>query len=184
MQTLRRAHRETLPILGQSTGRVVRVVAGDTVSIRPPEAQAQNFRIAGILAPPYARNPLSDEAKAFRRSRDYLASLALSNEVRVAYTYLTPEGSGGIGGVYLGETNLALPMLAAGWVIVHDASLRSLPITDQVQLLAAEKKAREAQVGFWSDTETLDSLQEQVGDGDGNGKGAPGPVGPEGESLP
>lgn len=165
VQTLRRTHTETLPILGEVTGRVVRVPAGDTVSVRGQGGPAQNFRIAGILAPPYARNPLSDEAKAFRRTRDFLVSLVLSNDVSVAYTYLTPEGGGGIGGVYLNGTNVAVPLLSAGLVLVHDPSLKGLPLVDQVQLLAAEKAARETRAGFWSDTVALGELRKATGTG-------------------
>jgi hypothetical protein len=83
-----------------------------------------------------------------------LSVLALSNEVRVAYTFAIP-GGGGVGGVYLGRTNVALPMLHEGMVIVHDGSLRSLPIVEQVQLLAVEKGARETRRGFWTNAVVL-----------------------------
>lgn len=45
---------------------------------------------------------------------------------------------------------MAIPLLREGMVIVHDASLKSLPIPDQVQLLAAEKSAREGRRGVWA----------------------------------
>jgi endonuclease YncB( thermonuclease family) len=178
VQTLRRTQTETLPIVAESTGRVARAVSGDTLSVRVDGSRAQSIRVAGILAPSYARNPLSDEAKAYRRSRDYLASITVSNAVRIAYTFVTPEGGGGIGGVYLGPTNVALPMLSAGLVIVHEPSLRSLPMVDQVQLLAAEKAAREGRVGFWSDMTTLEALQEGSGAGIQPGDGPADPAGP------
>lgn len=149
VETLRRAETETLPIVGEATGRVVRVPAGDSVIVRDDLGAKVSFRIAGVLGPPPSRHPRSERAAIFRRSQDFLKGLAISNEVRIAYTFMVPEG-GGLGGVYLAGTNLAVPLLREGMVIVHDASLKSLPIQDQVQLLAAEKEAREARRGVWA----------------------------------
>ncbi len=149
VETLRRAETETLPIVGEANGRVVRVPAGDSVIVRDDQGAKVSFRIAGVLGPPPSRHPRSERAAIFRRSQDFLKGLAISNEVRIAYTFMVPEG-GGLGGVYLAGTNLAVPLLREGMVIVHDASLKSLPIQDQVQLLAAEKEAREARRGVWA----------------------------------
>jgi len=149
VETLRRAETETLPIIGESTGTVVRIPAGDSVIVRDANGSKVTFRIAGVLGPPPSRHPRSERAAVFRWSQDFLRTLALSNEVRMAYTFMVPEG-GGLGGVYLGSTNLAVPLLREGSVIVHDPSLKSLPIQDQVALLAAEKEARESKRGVWA----------------------------------
>jgi endonuclease YncB( thermonuclease family) len=149
VETLRRAETETLPIVGEAEGRVIRVPAGDAVIVRDGQGAKVSFRIAGVLGPPPSRHPRSERAVVFRRSQEFLRSLALSNDVRVAYTFMVPEG-GGLGGVYLAGTNLAIPLLREGMVIVHDPSLKSLPIQDQVRLLAAEKEAREARRGVWA----------------------------------
>lgn len=149
VETLRRAQTETLPIVGESTGRVIRVPAGDSVIVRDERGAKVSYRIAGILGPPPSRHPRSERAAIFRRSQEYLRGLALSNEVRIAYTFMVPEG-GGLGGVYLSGTNLGIALLREGTVIVHDPSLKSLPIPDQVQLLAAEKEARESRRGVWA----------------------------------
>ena len=153
-QTLRRAQTETLPILGQATGRVVRASSGDTLVVRLEQGGPIAWRIAGVLAPPSSKQPRSARALAFQASRDALARVSRSNEVSIAYTFVAPEG-GGLGGVYLAGTNLAIPLLSEGMVIVHDASLKSLPVVQQVQLLAAEKEAREARRGLWADTVNL-----------------------------
>ena len=149
METLRRAETERLPIVGEADGRVIRVPAGDSVIVRDAQGAKVSFRIAGVLGPPPSRHPRSERAEVFRRSQNFLRELALSNDVHIAYTFMVPEG-GGVGGVYLGGTNLAIPLLREGMVIVHDASLKSLPIPDQVQLLAAEKAAREGRRGVWA----------------------------------
>jgi endonuclease YncB( thermonuclease family) len=148
LETLRRAEVETLPIVGEATGRVIRVPAGDSVIVRNELGATVTFRIAGVLGPPPSRHPRSERAVVFRRSQEFLKALAISNDVRIAYTFMVPEGSG-LGGVYLAGTNLGIALLREGMAIVHDASLKSLPIQDQVQLLAAEKEAREARRGVW-----------------------------------
>lgn len=154
VETMRRTQTEPLPVLGELQGRVVRVTTGDSFLMREAQGPQYSIRIAGVLAPPASRNLRSAAAQAFRASRDHLAGLLGTNEVRVAYTFLAPEGAG-IGGVYLNGTNVALPLLDSGLVIVHDSSLRSLPVQEQVQLLAIEKLAREAQHGFWTNTVDL-----------------------------
>jgi endonuclease YncB( thermonuclease family) len=159
VETMRRVKTEPLPVLGVTTGRVVRVPTGDTVVIQPDAGPPQNFRIAGITVPPYSRNPLSDEARVHRETRDYLSRLALSNDVRVAYTFLAPGELGGIGGAYLESTNLAVPLLASGMAIVHDGSLKGLPVIQQVLLLAAEKEAREAGRGLWTNAAALEAMR-------------------------
>lgn len=159
-ETLRRAQTETLPILGSLTGKVIRVPAGDAVVVRETQGRPQTFRLAGVMGPPPSRNPLSERARAFQECREFLATLALSNQVTVSYTFHVP-GAGGLGGVYLGGTNLAVPLLEAGLVIVHDPSLKGLPLPDQVRLLAAEKAAREGRRGFWTNTVTLEAIRER-----------------------
>lgn len=148
VETLRRAETETLPIVGESSGRVIRVPSGDTLIVRGTNGTKVSYRIAGVLGPPSSRHPRSDRAAVFRRSQDFLRGIALSNEVRIAYTFMVPEGSG-VGGVYLGETNIGVPLLREGMAVVHDRSLKSLPVKDQVLLLAAEKEAREGKRGVW-----------------------------------
>ena len=48
-----------------------------------------------------------------------------------------------MGGVYLGETNVALSLLEQGAARVDDATLKGLPLGEQVRLLAAEKAVLE-----------------------------------------
>ena len=153
VETLRRAEPDTLAIQGEVTGRVIRVPTGDSVVIRDADGARLSFLVAGIEAPPPSRIPRSEKARAFAESRDALRDLVLSNEVRVAYTFFVPEG-GGLGAVYRGPTNVAVPLAEAGVVRVKDATLKGLPLTDQVALLAAEKGAREAARGIWANTVT------------------------------
>lgn len=150
LHTLERADLERLEVLGTNTARVVRVSSGDTLLVGQSRSERLEFRVAGITAPPFTRHKHSPAWKAYEASRLHLESLARSNEVQVAYTFFVPR-AGGVGGVYMGGTNLALAMLESGLAIVHDASLKSLPLTQQVQLLAAEKRAREAKRGHWAD---------------------------------
>lgn len=150
LHTLQRADLERLEVLGTNTARVVKVNSGDTLTVGEKRSDRVEFRIAGIVAPPRSRAIHSPAWNAWEQSRRQLADLTLSNEVSVAYTFLVPR-AGGVGGVYLHGTNVALPMLESGMALVHDASLKGLPVPDQLQLLAAEKRAREEQRGFWAD---------------------------------
>lgn len=151
LETLRRADLERLEVLGTNTAPVVAVPSGDSVVVGTSRTDRLTFRIAGVTAPPRARRKHSEAWKAFEQSRKHLESQVLSNPVDVAYTFLVPRG-GGVGGVYLRGTNVAYAILDAGMGIVHDGSLKSLPVPEQVRLLAAEKAAREARRGFWADT--------------------------------
>lgn len=159
VETLRRTRADTVPVLGQTTGIVIRLPSGDSVAVRTAHATVETYRINGIVAPPWSRNPLSERARIFRRTRDSLASLVLSNEVHIAYTFHVP-GRGGAGSLYRDGTNIALPLLRDGFVIVHQPSLHAVPVLEQVQMLAAEKAARDAARGVWSDPDTLAALRD------------------------
>lgn len=158
MRTLERADLGRLEILGTNTARVVKANAGDTLTVGESRTNRLTFRIAGVVAPPVNRHRNTPSWQAFEDSRVFLDRAAASNEVVIAYTYLVP-GVGGVGGVYLGGTNLALTLLDSGMAVVHDASLKSLPLPEQVLLLAAEKKAREARRGVWSKPAVLSALK-------------------------
>lgn len=157
VQQLGRVQTETVPIVGVVTGRVTRVTSGERLRVAAGPETRQYFQIVGISTPVASLNPHSPDSIAFRESRDFLATMVLSNEVRIACTLLVPDG-GGMGGVYLGETNVAVPMLSAGKAIVHDASLRSLPVSDQIRLLVAEKTAKDARLGVWANAEIVNEL--------------------------
>ncbi len=159
IRVTRRAQTDPLPVVARSTGVVVRVTSGNELVLRTPGNRRQNVRIAGISTPPSVRNPSSDEASAFAWSRERLRSMVLSNTVAVAYTFMPNEG-GGLGGVYLGSTNVAVPLLLQGAAVVNDASLKCLPVLDQLQLLAAEKEARESGRGFWTNAGVLAKIRQ------------------------
>ncbi|MCC6234943.1 MAG: thermonuclease family protein, partial [Verrucomicrobiales bacterium] len=159
VQTLRRAEVERLEVLGTNTAMMVRAPSGDTVTVGQAKKDRLVFRVAGVVGPPRALKRHSPAWKTFERSREHLQSLALSNEVTVAYTFFEPR-VGGVGAVYLRGTNLALAQVAAGMALVHDASLKGLPLPDQVKLLAEEKKAREEKRGFWAEPEVVARIRE------------------------
>lgn len=158
VNTLERADLERLEVLGTNTARVVRVNSGDTLTVGEKRSDRLEFRIAGVVAPPYNRHRHTPSWKSYEDSRRQLESLVRSNEVSVAYTFLVPR-AGGVGGVYLNGTNVAISLLESGMAVVHDPSLKSLPLTDQVLLLAAEKRAREDKRGIWNDPAMLGVLR-------------------------
>ena len=55
------------------------------------------------------------------------------------------------------------PILEVGGAIIHEGSLKSLPVLEQVQLLAAEKAAREARRGIWEDPELVEVVRSSAG---------------------
>jgi endonuclease YncB( thermonuclease family) len=97
---------------------------------------------------------------AWVEERNASRNLALSNEVPVAYTFFIPHG-GGLGGVYLGGKNIAIPLLESGAAIVDEATLKCLPVVKQIQLLAAEA-AREEKRGLWGDSAMLEAERETL----------------------
>ena len=84
-------------------------------------------------------------------SKTNLVSLILSNQVKVAFTYMS-EFRGGVGITCVNDTNnVNARMLEAGLVWINTNGLRTLPLRDQYALVLAERKAKEQRLGGWND---------------------------------
>ena len=74
-QTLRRTQTETLPVIGQATGLVMRASSGDTLVVRVEQGRPIAWRIAGVLGPPASKQVRTPRALAFQASREALVHM-------------------------------------------------------------------------------------------------------------
>ncbi len=160
MEQFRRVQTDTVPVQEVVTGRVVRVPSAQRLVVASADHVPRSFEVVGIATPRATPNPRSQQSVASRAGRDFLSDLVLSNQVRIACTLLVPD-AGGMGGVYFGDTNVAIPLLSGGYAIVDDTSLRSLPVKEQVELLAAEKVARDGHRGIWTNADLLSEVKKR-----------------------
>lgn len=121
---------------GPLAGRVVRVTDGDTVTVLDAAKAQHKIRLLDIDAP--------ESKQAFgQKSKAYLASLIAGKDVRVESTSRDVYGRV-LGTVYLGDENVNLKMVEAGfaWRYIHSKN----PVYGK-----AQEEARAARRGLWAD---------------------------------
>jgi len=137
--------------MGELTGQATAVMSGDLFQVRGRDGLNYNFRLAGIQAPQRSLASSKELQRLASLSKSNLASLVLSNQVKVAFTYMS-EFHGGVGLAYVNETNnVNARMLEAGLAWINTNGLKALPLRDQYTLVLAERNARQQQLGGWKD---------------------------------
>ena len=81
-----------------------------------------------------------------QETKSCLSGLILSNQVKVDLIS-TNETHGGLGIVYLNNTNINLRLVELGLARINREYLKTLPVKEQYTFLHAEKKAEER--GTW-----------------------------------
>ncbi|MBM3876438.1 MAG: hypothetical protein FJ386_06935 [Verrucomicrobia bacterium] len=145
------AEQEQKKIIGEVSGRVTRVYTGDAFQLTDATG-VFNWRLSGIIAPemPVQRTP-GMERTAGDLSREFLASLVVSNSVRIAV--LHSEGVQGSDGIaYIGTNNVNLAMVAAGMARLNERVAHVLPFDIRRLIEKAEMDARTAKLGIWAET--------------------------------
>lgn len=130
-----------IPVVQQTdTVKVVGVTDGDTVRVLRG-TETIKVRLEGIDAP---------EAKqAFgNRSKQYLSDQVFGKEARLDTTGQDRYGRT-LGKLYLGETDINLKMIEAGMAWHYDY------FNAEESYAAAQREAKEAQRGLWSDAEQV-----------------------------
>ena len=120
------------------TGKVVKIADGDTITVLHNKTQ-HRIRLEGIDAP--------EKGQAYgAKARQTLADKIFGQKVRVDWTKRDCYGRI-IGRVYLGERDISLEMVKDGFAWHYKRYSKEAALAD------AEKEARKAGRGLWSDRE-------------------------------
>jgi endonuclease YncB( thermonuclease family) len=126
---------------GELSGKVTRVLSGDTFVVKDERDRAYTIRLTGIVAPRYSAANRAERLRA-GESRTNLSRLILSNEVRIELTY-TNQSRGALGIAYLANTNINLLAVETGFARANRDYLNGLPLKNRYQLIQADRRARE-----------------------------------------
>ncbi len=133
------------------TGTVTRSYGGSSFQVRDAAGQSYNFGLAGIAA----GNP-EGPANAVERRRSAQVATNLTAwvhgaPVRIQVTLENPATKTGLGIVWAGTNNLNERVLEEGLAALRKDQIRALPLTDQLALVLAERRAKESGTGIWAE---------------------------------
>ncbi|CAI5514726.1 unnamed protein product [Closterium sp. Naga37s-1] len=139
---------------GWLRGRVKAVTSGDCLVIMgnvksgpPPE---KTLTLASLIAPKMARRDGRDEPFAWE-SREFLRKKCIGQEVVFKVDYAVPSIHREFGNVFMGDTNIALAIVQAGWARVRPQVGSSTDVSPYLeQLLKAEEAAKAEELGIWT----------------------------------
>ncbi|WMV22019.1 hypothetical protein MTR67_015404 [Solanum verrucosum] len=138
---------------GWLKGRVKAVPSGDSLVIMgsskaeiPPE---KSITLGSLMAPRLARRGGVDEPFAWQ-SRDFLRKLCIGKEVTFKVEYAVPSIGREYGTVFLGDKNVSMLVVAAGWAKVREQGQQKDANPYLKQLQDAEEQAKQQGLGRWS----------------------------------
>ncbi|XP_059291594.1 ribonuclease TUDOR 1 [Lycium ferocissimum] len=138
---------------GWLKGRVKAVPSGDSLVIMgsskaeiPPE---KSITLASLMAPRLARRGGVDEPFAWQ-SRDFLRKLCIGKEVTFKVEYTVPTVGREYGTVFLGDKNVSMLVVAAGWARVREQNQQKDANPYLKPLQDAEEQAKQQGLGRWS----------------------------------
>jgi endonuclease YncB( thermonuclease family) len=137
--------------VGKWEGRVVHVFDGQTFEMSNGSPIRLRVTLTGIEAPRATPTSSQLERDIALDSSNYLKSLILSNEISAALTFSQPPL--GIGLVTVGQTNVNVAVLAEGKARLNRKFIKTLPVSEQYELIRAERFARERRRGIWGVSE-------------------------------
>jgi len=116
------------------------------VVLIPRENVKLNFVLGGIRAPKSARNP-NDKAEPFGQEAHDLATKRLTQRDVEIDVHNIDKVGGFIGALYINKESFAKILVEEGFATVHAYSAEQSGNSNE--LLAAEKRAKEAKKGLW-----------------------------------
>uniref|UniRef100_A0A3Q7FU74 Ribonuclease n=1 Tax=Solanum lycopersicum TaxID=4081 RepID=A0A3Q7FU74_SOLLC len=138
---------------GWLKGRVKAVPSGDSLVIMgsskaeiPPE---KSITLGSLMAPRLARRGGVDEPFAWQ-SRDFLRKLCIGKEVTFKVEYAVPSIGREYGTVFVGDKNVSMLVVAAGWAKVREQGQQKDANPYLKQLQDAEEQAKQQGLGRWS----------------------------------
>ncbi|XP_011082808.1 ribonuclease TUDOR 1 [Sesamum indicum] len=126
------------------------VIMGNTKAEIPPE---KTVTLSSLMAPKLApRRGGVDEPFAWD-SREFLRKLCIGKEVTFRVDYTVPSINREFGSVFLGDKNLALIVVAAGWAKVRQQGQQKGEVSPFIaELLRLEEQAKDQGLGCWNRT--------------------------------
>ncbi|KAF3629235.1 hypothetical protein FXO38_06792 [Capsicum annuum] len=138
---------------GWLKGRVKAVPSGDSLVIMgnskaeiPPE---KSITLGSLMAPRLARRGGVDEPFAWQ-SRDFLRKLCIGKEVTFKVEYTVPSIGREYGTVFLGDKNVSMLVVSAGWAKVREQGQQKDANPYLKPLQDAEEQAKQQGLGRWS----------------------------------
>ncbi|KAI3463513.1 hypothetical protein Pfo_020176 [Paulownia fortunei] len=124
------------------------VIMGNTKAEIPPE---KAITLSSLMAPKLApRRGGVDEPFAWE-SREYLRKLCIGKEVTFRVDYTVPAINREFGSVFLGDKNVALLVVAAGWAKVREQGQQKGEASPFLaELLRLEEQAKQQGLGRWN----------------------------------
>lgn len=125
------------------SGKVIRVVDGDTITVLDAQMQQHKVRLAGIDAP--------ERRQAFgHRAQEFLASLVASQQVDVE-TEKTDKYGRLVGKVLVHGRDINLAVVVAGLAWHYKTYESEQTPADRMLYASAEQDARNQRKGLWVD---------------------------------
>ncbi|CAA0811227.1 TUDOR-SN protein 1 [Striga hermonthica] len=124
------------------------VIMGNSKAEIPPE---KTITLSSLMAPKLApRRGGLDEPFAWE-SREFLRKLCIGKEVTFRVDYTVPSINREFGSVFLGDKNVALLVVAAGWVKVREQGQQKGEASPFLtELLRLEEQAKQQGLGRWN----------------------------------
>ncbi|CAN4086533.1 unnamed protein product [Withania somnifera] len=119
---------------------------GSSKSEIPPE---KSITLASLMAPRLARRGGVDEPFAWQ-SRDFLRKLCIGKEVTFKVEYTVPSIGREYGTVFLGDKNVSMLVVSAGWAKVREQGQQKDANPYLKSLQDAEEQAKQQGLGRWS----------------------------------
>lgn len=137
------------------------VKSGSRFTVLVPRENAKlTFVLGGIRAPRSARGPQDIGEPFGQEAHDFAVKRCMQRDAEID-VHDTDKQGGFIGDIYINRESFAKTLVEAGLASVHHYSAEKSGNANE--LLAAEKKAKEARRGLWHD---WDPSQEAAEDGD------------------
>ncbi len=135
------------PKVGKLSGQVTKVYDGGTFTISLERLPPYHCRLTGLELPPVHQPALPGEREFRTNSRNFMASLILSNDVRMDLTF--SRENTGLAMVYAGSTNINSLMLEAGMARLNREYIKTMPLSEQYMLVRAQDRAKRSRAGLW-----------------------------------
>ncbi|KAI5084373.1 hypothetical protein GOP47_0000542 [Adiantum capillus-veneris] len=124
------------------------LIMGNVASGPPPE---KTITLSSLIAPRLARRGGQDEPFAWE-SREFLRKRCVGKDVIFRVDYVVPSINREFGSVFIGEANLALEVVGAGWAKVRppmgqNSGEVSVYLEELEQL---EQQAKQKGIGMWN----------------------------------
>ncbi|KAK7399303.1 hypothetical protein VNO78_10484 [Psophocarpus tetragonolobus] len=139
-------------------GKVKAVPSGDCVVImamptgKPGPLPEKSITLSSLIAPRLARRGGVDEPFAWE-SREFLRKLCIGKEVIFRVDYTVPSINRDFGSVLLGDKNVAMLVVSAGWAKIREQGQQKGEASPYLaDLLRLEEQAKQEGLGRWSKT--------------------------------